>query len=143
MIDSLHYKLRACHIACQKNIITDIQKNTFLKSGEPKVLEFLFEHEPCEQKEIAAGCDLKPSSIAELLSRMEARKLIKRDTSDNNRRSLFVSRTSLGIEMTEKVEESFKKIDQYVLENLMDSEQAELIRLLDKVNDILKNISET
>lgn len=142
MIDSLHYKLRACHMACQNNIISEIQKNTFLKSGEPKILEFLSEYEPCEQKAIATGCDLKSSSVAGLLSRMESRDLIKREMKAGNRRSLFVSRTSFGIEMTEKVEESFKRVDQYVLEELTSSEQEELIRLLDKVNGILKNMSE-
>ena len=55
MENSLHYKLRICHTNCQKSIVIDIKSKTDLRPGEPKILEFLAEHEPCEQKVIAAG----------------------------------------------------------------------------------------
>ena len=48
MKDSLHYRLRACHLSCQKRIVQDLKNETDLKPGEPKILEFLAEHEPCE-----------------------------------------------------------------------------------------------
>ena len=57
MENSLHYKLRICHTNCQKSIVIDIKSKTDLRPGEPKILEFLAEHEPCEQKVIAAGCN--------------------------------------------------------------------------------------
>ncbi len=53
MENSLHYKLRICHTNCQKSIVIDIKSKTDLRPGEPKILEFLAEHEPCEQKVIA------------------------------------------------------------------------------------------
>ena len=40
-------------------IVQDLKNETDLKPGEPKILEFLAEHEPCEQKAIAHGCDLE------------------------------------------------------------------------------------
>ena len=46
MKDSLHYRLRACHLSCQKMIVQDLKNETDLKPGEPKILEFLAEHEP-------------------------------------------------------------------------------------------------
>ena len=63
MENSLHYKLRICHTNCQKSIVTDIKHKTDLRPGEPKILEFLAEHEPCEQKVIAAGCNLYSASV--------------------------------------------------------------------------------
>lgn len=41
MKDSLHYRLRACHLSCQKMIVQDLKNETDLKPGEPKILEFL------------------------------------------------------------------------------------------------------
>lgn len=71
MENSLHYKLRICHTNCQKSIVTDIKSKTDLRPGEPKILEFLAEHEPCEQKVIAAGCNLDSASVTGILGRME------------------------------------------------------------------------
>ena len=107
MENSLHYKLRICHTNCQKSIVTDIKHKTDLRPGEPKILEFLAEHEPCEQKVIAAGCNLDSASVTGILGRMEKRGLIKRETKNGNRRSLYVSRTEHGEQMTEVVEDIY------------------------------------
>ena len=64
----------------RKSIVTDIKHKTDLRPGEPKILEFLAEHEPCEQKVIAAGCNLDSASVTGILGRMEKRELIKRET---------------------------------------------------------------
>lgn len=96
MEHSLHYQLRACHTNCQKAIITKLRQTGDLRPGEPKILEFLLEHEPCEQKTIAAGCGLDPASVTGILGRMESRGLVTRACRDGNRRSLFVTMTDYG-----------------------------------------------
>ena len=78
MKNSLHYRLRASHTVCQKSIVSDLKSQTDLKPGEPKIIEFLAENQPCEQKEIAAGCDIDPASVTGLLRRMENHNLIER-----------------------------------------------------------------
>ena len=122
MENSLHYKLRICHTNCQKSIVTDIKHKTDLRPGEPKILEFLAEHEPCEQKVIAAGCNLDSTSVTGILGRMEKRELIRRETKNGNRRSLYVSRTELGEKMTEVVEETFALVDSRAVEGLTKEE---------------------
>ena len=72
MEDSLHYRLRTCHTNCQKAIIHHIKQTTKLRPGEPKILEFLAEHEPCEQKKIAAFLDAKCSEIDALVADIQA-----------------------------------------------------------------------
>lgn len=139
MYNSLHYKLRAANINCQKSILQNIRRTTDLRPGEPKILEFLMENEPCEQKEIAAGCDLDPSSVTGILKRMEARGLIMREAADGNRRSLYVSMTGYGREMEEKVEEAFSTADHGAVKGLTETERRELERLLEIVN---KNLME-
>ena len=65
-------------------IVQDLKNETDLKPGEPKILEFLAEHEPCEQKAIAHGCDLDSASVTGILRRMEDRGLIHREMKDGN-----------------------------------------------------------
>ena len=131
---SLHYKLRDCHTNCQRAIVRDIQERTSLSPGEPKILEFLAEHEPCEQKWIAQGCNLDSASVTGILRRMEERKLIKRENRNGNRRSLYVSLTELGRKMETEVEKTFAAVDGQALEGLSEQEQRELLRLLDVVS---------
>ena len=106
MEHSLHYQLRACHTNCQKAIITKLRQTGDLRPGEPKILEFLLEHEPCEQKTIAAGCGLDPASVTGILGRMESRGLVTRACRDGNRRSLFVTMTDYGRTLAREVEEN-------------------------------------
>ena len=136
MENSLHYKLRICHTNCQKSIVTDIKSKTDLRPGEPKILEFLAEHEPCEQKVIAAGCNLDSASVTGILGRMEKRGLIKRETKNGNRRSLYVSRTE------HVVEETFTFVDKRAVEGLTKAEVKELERLLERVSQNLVALSE-
>lgn len=142
MENSLHYKLRACHTNCQRAIIHHIKEKTDLRPGEPKILEFLMEHEPCEQKEIAAGCNLDSASVTGILGRMESRDLVKRETKNGNRRSLYVSMTEHGSRMAKAVEETFSFVDQRAVKGLSEREISELIRLLEAVNHNLIDLSE-
>jgi len=138
MQDSLHYKLRQAHALCQKNIMQLIKKTSDLRPGEPKILEFLFEHELCEQKMIAEGCELDPASITGILGRMEERGLISRDHLPGNRRSLFVSMTDKGRKMHEITENAFNAIDKKACIGLSAQQTAEIRLLLDIVCTNLK-----
>jgi DNA-binding MarR family transcriptional regulator len=138
MKDSLHYRLRACHLSCQKRIVQDLKNETDLKPGEPKILEFLAEHEPCEQKEIAHGCDLDSASVTGILRRMEDRGLIHREMKDGNRRSLYVSMTPLGRSRLLHVEQTFGKIDEIALSGFSAKDREAFFHMLDLVYRNLK-----
>jgi Transcriptional regulators len=138
MQDSLHYRLRKAHALCQKNIMQEIRKKSDLRSGEPKILEFLLENEPCEQKMIAEGCELDPASITGILGRMEERGLITRDHLPSNRRSLFVSMTDKGREMCSITENAFNIIDKKACSGLSAKQTAEIQQLLEIIFTNLK-----
>lgn len=133
MENSLHYKLRACHTECQRAIVAALKEKTGLSPGEPKILEFLAEHQPCEQKAIAIGCNLDSASVTGILGRMEGRGLIKRETKNGNRRSLFVSMTDKGQELEATVEEVFAHVDGCALRGLSEAETSEFMRILEHI----------
>ena len=54
MKESLHYLLMANHFMIQKALVTSV-KDTGLTSGQPKVLDYLKDHNGAVQKDIAAG----------------------------------------------------------------------------------------
>ena len=54
MDDSFHYLSMINHMTIQKKLMEQL-KNTGLTLGQPKVLDYLKDHDGVSQKEIAAG----------------------------------------------------------------------------------------
>ena len=57
---STHYLLMADHSMLQKLVMSRI-KPLGLTTGQPKVLDFLQDHDGAMQKDIAKGCHIEPS----------------------------------------------------------------------------------
>ena len=77
-----------------------------------------------------------------ILRRMETRNLIKRETKNGNRRSLYVSMTEYGKEMAENVEDTFSFVDQRVVKGMSQKEINEFMRLLEIANNNLIDLLE-
>lgn len=94
-MESLHYLLMKTHTILNKKIISGAGE-LGLTPGQPKVLDFLTEHEGCDQKTIAAYCEIEPATVGSILLRMENQGMIRRVQHPGNRRSLFVYLTEKG-----------------------------------------------
>ena len=70
MNDSFHYLSMANHMMVQKKLMEQL-KDTGLTLGQPKVLDYLKDHDGASQKEIAAGCLIEAGSLTSILNRME------------------------------------------------------------------------
>ena len=57
----LHYLLLLAFNRSNKAIVRQTAKGDLLP-GQPKILEFLWEHPDCTQKEISLGCGMPPVS---------------------------------------------------------------------------------
>lgn len=66
----LHYLLLLAFNRSNKAIVRQTAKGDLLP-GQPKILEFLWEHPDCTQKEISLGCVLDKSTVTSLVARME------------------------------------------------------------------------
>ena len=66
MNDSFHYLSMANHMMVQKKLMEQL-KDTGLTLGQPKVLDYLKDHDGASQKEIAAGCLIEAGSLTSIL----------------------------------------------------------------------------
>ena len=73
---------------------------------------------------------------------METRNLVKIETKNGNRRSLYVSMTEYGKEMAENVEDTFSFVDQRVVKGMSQKEINEFMRLLEIANNNLIDLLE-
>lgn len=121
MINQLHYLLMANHTTMQKQIFSKI-KYLGLTPGQPKVLDYLYEHDGAIQKDIAIGCYIEPASLSNILNGMEKSELIVRRLSDENRRNMNIFMTEKGKETCEIIRNEIKKAEALALLGLSDEE---------------------
>ena len=95
MDDSFHYLSMINHMIVQKKLMEQL-KDTGLTLGQPKVLDYLKDHDGASQKEIAAGCLIEAGSLTSILNRMEEKDLIERKMLNGNRRTFHIFMTESG-----------------------------------------------
>ena len=119
---SVHYLSMINHMIVQKKLMEQL-KDTGLTLGQPKVLDYLKDHDGVSQKEIAAGCLIEAGSLTSILNRMEEKDLIERKMLNGNRRTFHIFMTESGKKNQKLVEETFEKIEETALNNVSEEEQ--------------------
>ena len=134
MENSLHHLLMLNHPAFRKRIFSAL-KTEGLTSGQPKVLEYLAEHDGAMQKDIPAACKIEPATMTSLLCGMEKKELITRSAPD--RRSLSVYLTEKGRMLIPLIKEEFSRIEDRATCGFSDEERKLLISLLSRMRENL------
>lgn len=142
MKESLHYLLMSDHFLFQKALVASV-KDTGLTPGQPKILDYLINHNGAIQREIAVSCHIEPASLTAILNGMESKGYIERKMDDRNRRSYHVYLTPLGREYADRLSLEFARIEQKALEGFSSSEAGQLQQLLSRVyNNMTKTQKE-
>ncbi|MCI8717197.1 MAG: MarR family transcriptional regulator [Lachnospiraceae bacterium] len=137
MNDTLHYLLMADHALLQKTLFANI-RDSGLSLGQPKVLDFLKDHDGAVQKDIAKGCHIEPASLSTILTGMEKSGLITRETNENNRRNLYIYMTNKGKAICEQVTEHFSQIEKKALSGFTEEEIENILTYLTKIHKNLE-----
>lgn len=140
-MESLHYMIMANQLLVQKALM-EILKESGLTIGQPKILDYLKNHDGSNQKEIAKACFIEPGSLTTILNKMEEKNLIVRKMLNGNRRSYHVFLTDLGKEKQKMVEIAFCKIEEQMTYNLSKEELDSFYLANKKMYENLKNREE-
>ncbi len=134
---TFHYLLMANQAIFHREVLA-LLKDTKLTLGQPKVLDYLMDHDGAGQKEIARGCHIEPASLTVTLNGMEEKGLVRREIPKEDRRSSHVFLTPLGREMLQKVEEAFLKAEASALSSLSPQERTAFLETFGKIYENLK-----
>ena len=139
---SFHFLSMAVHSMIQKNFMEQV-KSSGLTSGQPKVLDYLRDHNGANQKEIAAACHIEPGSLTSVLNRMEEKGLIERRMLDGNRRTFYIFMTDEGSRLKDLVEDNFASIEKKSFRNISSEDQASFMETFSKIYENLMNKGDT
>lgn len=110
--------------------------------GRGRVLHILKHHNGIIQSELAAKLDIRPSSLTELLSKLENDGLITRQQDQTDRRLIHVNLTPQGTKRVIAHEQESLVLLKEVLDGLTPAEQAEMYHLTQKLYLNLKHKNE-
>ena len=104
------------------------------------IIEYLYRHrdEPVFQRDIEREFSITRSTVTSILQLMERKGYIQRLSVPQDARLKQLVLTEEGIRLHEKTLLSFHQTDDYVAGLLTEEENAELLRLLNKLREALK-----
>lgn len=132
MQDTLHYLIMANQMLIQKALLEKL-KDTGLTIGQPKILDYLKEHDGSSQKEIARACFLEAGSLTTILNKMEERGLIERRILNGNRRSFHIFMTEEGRKKQQVVDKAFMEIEKKALTDISEEEYECFLSVYQKI----------
>ena len=125
----LHYLLLVAGNYSNKAIVKRMRSQN-LMPGQPKILDFLLDHDKCTQKEISKGCVLDKSTVTSLLSRMEKTNLIRKIPCMEDRRNSIVTLTEEGFQKALHVRKICHSVDTQAWEGISEAEKHITIQTL-------------
>ncbi|MCI5611718.1 MAG: MarR family transcriptional regulator [Roseburia sp.] len=138
MDDTLHYLIMANQMLVQKALLEQL-KDTGLTIGQPKILDYLKDHDGSNQKEIARACFLEAGSLTIILNKMEEKGLIERRILNGNRRSFHIFLTEEGRKKQQLVADAFLEIEKKALSNISEKEYEQFISVYQKIYSNLQS----
>ena len=129
---TFHYLLMSGHAIYLKQLMAQLH-HTGLTSGQPKVLDYLMEHDGANQKEIANACHIEAATLTSVLNGMETKSLIERRRADGNRRSFYVFLTDRGREMGREVTEAFARLEKDTFRDIPPEKVQEFMELFQEL----------
>lgn len=133
MIDiNFHNLMMVTQSVLHKKVFTKLS-DTKLSLGQPKILDYLGNHNGCAQKDMAAACQIEPATVTSLLSRMEDNDLIERKYLNGNKRSQYVYLTKNGEKMQEKVKTIFHELENTAFQGFSEDEKNAFIQQLYRI----------
>lgn len=137
MKDTLHYLLVANQMLVQRQLLDQL-RDTELTIGQPKVLDYLADHDGSSQKEIAKACFLEAGSLTSILNRMEAKGLVERRMLNGNRRTWYIFLTEEGKKCRDLVQDVFACIEQQAMHGISEEEFSAFMKTYKKIYENLK-----
>lgn len=112
-----------------------------LHPGQPRLLQFIWDHPGCTQKEAADELDVTPASAAASLKRLEKAGFVRRcpDEKDTRRNQLFI--TDMGVAQMEENRRQFAQLDERMFRGMDETEVEAFRRACEKMFDNLADES--
>ena len=102
--------------------VRKLMTDSGLHPGQPRLLQYIWDHPGCTQKEAADTLDVTPASAAASLKRLEKAGLVARTPDPGDARRNQLSITALGIAQMEENCRRFRQLDEEMFAGMTEEE---------------------
>lgn len=127
--DELHFLLLKAHNVSTRQIMAQTAE-LGLTPGQPKVLEYLLEHNGACARAICQEFAIDKSTMASILPRMEKAGLVRREASETDRRTSSIWLTEKGRRLALVIKQVVLSTDAYLTRGVSPQDLAACERVL-------------
>ena len=108
---------------------------------QSRLLLLIFESEGVIQRDLAVDMDVRPSSMTEMLAKMERLGFVRREQDETDQRVMHIYLTEKGKTAAEESKKSDSQLTEKLFEGLTAEETEEMLRLTEKLLDHLEALN--
>ncbi len=138
--DELHFLLLKAHNVSTRQIMAQTAE-LGLTPGQPKVLEYLLEHDGACARAICQEFAIDKSTMASILPRMEKAGLVRRQASETDRRTSSIWLTEKGRRLALVIKQVVLSTDAYLTRGVSPQDLAACERVLALISANAENRS--
>ncbi|MGI5894134.1 MAG: MarR family winged helix-turn-helix transcriptional regulator [Candidatus Merdivicinus sp.] len=132
METTFHHLILTVQNTFQKKIVSKAAESDLLP-GQSKFLDYLEDHDGCEQKILGEVFHLEGATVTGILQRMEQNGLIERRSQNGNRKSNYVFLTEKGKAACTIVRNIFAEYERCAFSGISSAEQEFFLEILQKI----------
>lgn len=110
-----------------------------LYHGQARLLMIILQNNGASQKELTELMDIRPSSLTEMLNKLEQNRLIEKIQDDNDKRVMHIYLTEEGKRTAKQFDETKEEYAQSFFNALTEKEQEQFLNLVEKLCEGLEN----
>ena len=122
----------------KRGYLHDCLNSSGLGTGQPKLLIYLKDYGPCNQKELAEYFEIDPSAVSRMLRAMEKGGFVICETDRKSRRSDRVTITEKGMEQAEIWRGNYRSLEKIMLKGFSSEEEEQFASYLFRAYENLK-----
>lgn len=117
----------------QRNENRKHTKDVGLSPGQPKILNYLVQHDFCTQNELAVFCEVDKATISSLIINLEKNKLVKKIKKEEDKRVCYISITKKGRKKQQEFHQLCLEVEQISLHGFSEIEREQFYQYLERM----------
>ncbi len=117
----------------QRNAVYQIDSQNGLYYGQLLILEFVYRHQPCSQKQLVDQLQVSPPSIAASIKRMQRAGLLEKAADTSDLRCNRITITEKGRRHMEQCQRDFAQLNQQMFLGFSAEDYEQLLAYLQRI----------
>lgn len=106
-----------------------------LHQGQAPILDYIWTHSGCTQKEIADCMMISPASVAVSTKRLQKAGFLEKQTDENNLRCNMLRLTQRGKDVARRFKEELSAFEDRILDGVTEADRKATERVMDQILD--------